>query len=58
MAVWRLLPIKNVDLVMTFNVPIAANSTEDTSAREQLMLAELFSKAVATLTIEDWDLFQ
>ncbi|KDN37019.1 Mog1p/PsbP-like protein [Tilletiaria anomala UBC 951] len=72
LAVWRLRPKKDVDLVLSFNIPqpqpqptaageTAANAgsemVSEHVSRDEAILAEVFRKAASTLTIEDWNLF-
>lgn len=57
-ALWRLSPAKNVDLVLSVNEPLKGdevqNVDETTSSSEA---RTLFEGAVASLKVLDWDLF-
>ena len=61
LAVWRLRPLKDVDLVVSFNIPRADSAPGGPAVsveREEAIMTELFHKAATTLNVEDWNLFQ
>ncbi|PWN88210.1 Mog1p/PsbP-like protein [Acaromyces ingoldii] len=58
LALWRLSPAKNVDLVLSVNEPLKGDDVlqaDDTSSSSEAR--DLFEKAVTSLKIQDWNLF-
>lgn len=53
LALWRLTPAKEVDLIMSLNEPILSTSSPDPSEQAKAT----FLKAARTLHINDWGLF-
>lgn len=54
LALWRLSPAKNVDLVMSWNEPLEES---DGNSSGSPTVAEAFRKAAHSLDIKDWGLF-
>lgn len=58
LALWRLSPAKNVDLVLSVNEPLKGDDAlqaDDTTSSSEAR--DLFEKAVTSLKIQDWNLF-
>ncbi|UZJ52172.1 hypothetical protein CBS101457_001492 [Exobasidium rhododendri] len=53
LALWRLTPAKDVDLVLSLNEPILSTNTPASSEQAK----STFLKAAQTLRIKDWNLF-
>jgi hypothetical protein len=53
LALWRLRPVKEVDLIMTLNEPVQSSASQPSSEEAK----NSFLKAARTLQIHDWDLF-
>jgi hypothetical protein len=52
LALWRLTPVKDVDLIMSLNEPLSTSTNEPTGSAH-----DTFIKAAQSLLIKDWGLF-
>ncbi|CAO1621507.1 unnamed protein product [Parajaminaea phylloscopi] len=57
LALWRLQPTKNVDLIMSWNEPLPEAADEAAPAIGDVAIAQAFREGARSLHIQDWGLF-